>query len=182
MSDNESLWKKLHTAEVLDEFCALMFDQQSRYEDLLEQLEKWGISSSMGALSRFSDSHRSTWTLQRAQRQYESVLSDNGVDLDEAQRKVVAERLYNLAASPHISEKALLKMRDQEIKLALLNHDRQRLEQAEQTLQQRQEVIDLQKRKIEALEAQANAVKEDLKDGGLTDAERAARMRARFGL
>ena len=182
MSDNESLFNKLTKADVLEEFCALMFDQQVTYEDLLEQLEKWGISSSIGALSRFSVSQRSAWTLQRAKLQYESILNDNGVDLDEAQRKVVAERLYAMASSPLISEKALLKMRDQEIKLALLNHDRQRLEQAEQTLQQRQEVIDLQKRKIEALEAQAAAVKEDLKDGGLTDAERAARMRARFGL
>ena len=181
MSDNESLFNKLTKADVLEEFCALMFDQQVRYQDLLEQLEKWGISSSMGALTRFSDAQRSPWTLARAERTYRAMLEDEGSTLTEAQRKVVAEKLYNLAASPNISEKALLKMRDQEIMLAKLNQDRQRLEQAEQTLQQRQEVIDLQKRKIEAMEAQAAATKaaaerakEKLTAGTMDDATREA--------
>jgi hypothetical protein len=176
MKDNESLWKKLHKAEVLDEFCALMFDQQLRYEELLEQLEQWGISSSMGALSRFSDSHRSQWTLERAKRQYESMLQDEGVDLDQAQRKVVAERLYNLAASPSISDKALLKMRDQEIARAKLELDQARLMQAETKLKQAQEVIDMQRRKIDAMEAEEAARKkaaEDAvnraKDGGASE-------------
>jgi hypothetical protein len=174
--DNESLWKKLHRAEVLEEFCELMFAQEARYEDLLEQLEKWGISSSMGALSRFSDSQRSQWTLARAKRQYESMLRDEGVNLDEAQRKVVAERLYNLAASPAISDKALLKMRDQEIARAKLELDQARLVQAETKLKQAQEVIDMQRRKIEAMEAEEAARKkaaEDAvnraKDGGASD-------------
>lgn len=180
--DNESLWKRLNKAGVVDEFCELMFAQETRYEDLLEQLEKWGISSSMGALSRFSDSQRSAWTFRRAQRQYESVLADEGIDLDEAQRRVVAERLYNMAASPHISEKALLKMRDQEIKLATVRQNDERLKQNERRLEQAQETIDMQRRKIEALEAQAARLKEDLSDGSLSDEERAARMRARFGV
>lgn len=125
---NESLAKRLRDAEVYDEFCELMFAQEVRYEDLLEQLERWDISSSLGALSRFSDSERSQYTLDRARRQYESMLHDEGVSLDDAQRKVVAERLYSLAASPHISEKALLKMRDQEIQLEQLKNDRRRID------------------------------------------------------
>ena len=174
--DNHSLWKRLHQAQVLDEFCELMFAQEMRYEDLLEQLEKWQISSSMGALSRFSDSHRSQWTLERAKRQYEAMLADEGVDLDEAQRKVVAERLYNLAASPHISEKALLKMREMEIKQATVRQNDERLKQNERRLEQAQETIDMQRRKIEALEAEEAARKkaaEDAvnraKDGGASD-------------
>jgi valyl-tRNA synthetase len=179
--DNQSLWKRLHSAEVLEEFCELMFAQEERYEDLLEQLEKWGISSSMGALSRFSDSQRSGWTLERAKRQYEAMLEDNGTNLDEAQRKVVAERLYNLAASPHISEKALLKMKDQEIALATVRQNDERLKQNERKLEQAQETIDLQKRKIEALEAQAEAAakaveraKEAVKGGTMDDGTREA--------
>jgi uncharacterized protein YggL (DUF469 family) len=166
--DNESLWKKLHKAEVLDEFCALMFDQQLRYEELLEQLEKWGISSSMGALSRFADSQRSEWAFARAKRQYASVLADEGVDLDEAQRKLVAERLFNLAASPHISEKALLKLREMELKTAVLKQNERKLEQAE--------------RRLELLEKQVNETTDDLKNPNLTEEQRAARMRARFGV
>jgi len=158
--DNESLWKRLHRAEVLEEFCELMFAQEARYEDLLEQLEEWGISSSMGALSRFSDSQRSQWTLMRAKRQYEAMLRDEGVDLDEAQRKVVAERLYNLAASPAISEKALLKMRDQEIALATLKQN---------------------DRKLKLMEAKMKEANDILKDVALTPEEKEKKMLAVFG-
>lgn len=179
--DNQSLWKRLHQAEVLEEFCELMFAQELRYEDLLEQLEKWQIPSSMGALSRFSDSHRSQWTLERAKRQYESMLADEGVNLDEAQRKIVAERLYNLAASPHISEKALLKMKELEIKTATVRQNDERLKQNEVRLAQAQTTIDLQTRKIEALEAQAEAAKkaaerakEAVKGGSMDDTTREA--------
>jgi multidrug resistance efflux pump len=109
------------------------------------------------------------------------MLEDNGTNLDEAQRKVVAERLYNLAASPHISEKALLKMRDQEIALATVRQNDERLKQNERKLEQAQETIDLQKRKIEALEAQAEAAakaaeraKEAVKGGTMDDGTREA--------
>jgi uncharacterized protein YggL (DUF469 family) len=166
--DNESLWKKLHSKEVLEEFQALMFDQQMRYEDLLEQLEKWGISSSLGALSRFADSQRSAWAMARAKRHCEALLVDDKVDLNEAQRKVVAERLFNLAASPHISEKALLKMREMEIKQAVLKQNERKLEQAE--------------RRLAMLEKQVNDTTDDLKNPNLTEEQRAARMRARFGV
>lgn len=167
-SDNESLWKRLNKAGVVDEFCELMFAQETRYEDLLAQLEKWGISSSMGALSRFSDSQRSAWTFRRAQRQYESVLADEGIDLDEATRRVVAERLYNLAASPNVSEKALLRLKDQEIQLAKLRNDGVKLEHAA--------------RRLAILERQVEETKEDLRNGSLSEEERSARMRARFGV
>jgi hypothetical protein len=164
---NESLADRLIKAEVYDEFCALMFGQRMRYEDLLEQLEAWSLSSSMGALTRFSESHRSQWILARAKAQHESMLHDSGTTLDAAQRKLVAENLFNLAASPEVSDKTLLKMRDQEIKLAELEHDKIKISQAEKKLDQAQELIDLQKRKIEALEAQATAAAakiEELRD------------------
>lgn len=164
---NESLADRLIKAEVYEEFCALMFGQRMRYEDLLEQLEKWSLSSSMGALTRFSESHRSQWILARAKAQHESMLHDSGTTLDAAQRKLVAENLFNLAASPEVSDKTLLKMRDQEIKLAELEHDKIKISQAEKKLDQAQELIDLQKRKIEALEAQAAAAAakiEELRD------------------
>lgn len=124
---NESLARRLTKAEVYHEFCELLFAQEIRYEDLLEQLEKWGISSSLGAISRFADSERSQYTLDRAKRQYEAMLKDESVDLDQAQRRMVAERLFNLAASPHITEKSLLKLRELEIKAAQLENDRRRI-------------------------------------------------------
>jgi hypothetical protein len=166
--DNESLWKKLHKAEVLEEFCALMFDQRWRYEDLLEQLEKWSISSSLGALSRFWDSNLSTWSFQRAKRQYRSMLEDEGLDLDEAERRVVAEQLYNAAASPNTSTKDLIKMRELHVKAAVLKQNERKLEQAE--------------RRLAIIEKQVEDTKEDLTNPNLSESDRAARMRARFGV
>lgn len=180
-TSNQSLADRLQTAGVYDEFCALMFGQRMRYEDLLEQLEKWNISSSMGALSRFGDSQRSAWTLARAKRETQELLADESIDLDAAQRKVVAERLFNLAAAPDICDKTLLKLRDQEIKMMQLQHDKQRLEQAEVKLQQAERKLEQAERKIAALEAQAEAAekaaeraKEVLKGGGMDDATREA--------
>lgn len=132
---NESLARRLVKAEVYEEFCELLFAQETRYEDLLEELEKWGISSSLGAISRFADSERSQYTLDRAKRQYEAMLEDESVDLDQAQRRMVAERLFNLAASPHITEKSLLKLRELEIKAAQLENDRRRIAILEGKLQ-----------------------------------------------
>lgn len=157
---NESLASRLQKAEVFDEFCTLMFGQGVKYEDLLEQLEKWGISSSLAGLNRFSDSHRSAWTLERARAMAAEQL--NNTELDDAQRKVVAERLFNLAASPAISDKTLLKMRDQEIKLATVRQNDEKLRQNERRLAQQDELIEMQRRKIEALEAQAKQAAEKL--------------------
>lgn len=176
-SSNESLADRLVRAEVYDEFCALMFGQRMRYEDLLEQLEKWNLSSSMGGLHRFSESHRSQWILARAKREHQAMLEDSGSTLELAQRKLVAENLFNLAASPEVSDKTLLKMRDQEIKLAELEHDKIKIAQAEKKLEQAQELIDLQKRKIEALEAQATAAAAKINE--LRDPSKAADPEAR---
>lgn len=154
---NESLAERLHATEVYDEFCALMFDQGMRYEELLEELEKWGISSSLGALSRFKGSHRGPWAMERAKREEKDFLSAHGAELDETTRKLVAMRIFQDAASPETSTKDVLRMKDQEIQMAKLRQDAVKLEQAERKLGQAQELIDLQIRKIEALEAQATA-------------------------
>ncbi len=175
---NESLADRLVKAEVYDEFCTLMFGQRTRYEDLLEQLEKWSVSSSLGGLHRFSESHRSSWTLERARRMAAQELDNE--ELDEAQRKVVAERLFNLAASPDITDKALLKMRDQEIKVAIVRQNDEKLKQNERRLAQQDDLIDMQKRKIAAQEAEIeelerrrreaeDAVNKAAENGGMSD-------------
>lgn len=169
--DNLSLADRLRGAELYEEFATRMFGEAERYADLLEWLEQHGISSSMGALSRFKDSHQSAWTIERAKRQHEATLRDAGVDLDEAQRKLVAERIFNLAASTHLTDKHLLKLRDQEIRLAQLDNDRRKLDMAE--------------RKIAALEAQVQAAEAALdkavSEGGMT-AETRAEIRKSLGM
>jgi hypothetical protein len=177
---NESLFERLHAAEVYEEFTALMFDQRMHYEELLEQLEKWGISSSLGALSRFKVSQRGPWAMERAKREEKEFLADNGAELDETTRKLVAMRIFQDAASPETTTKDVLRMKDQEIQMAKLKQDAVKLGQAERKLSQAQELIDLQKRKIEALEEQATAArlaaekaKDAIKSGGMDDATRA---------
>lgn len=178
---NESLASRLQAAEFYDEFCDLLFAQGMSYKPLLEQLEAWNISSSLGALSRFADSQRGPYSMERAKRQYEAMLNDEGSSLDEAQRRTVAERLYNLAASPDISAGALLKMRDQEIKMAELKQSEKRVLQAERALDQAEKKLEQAERRVLALEAAAEAAaaalsraRETVKAAAMDDTTRAA--------
>lgn len=168
---NEPLRERLCKAEVVEEFDALMFDQRMHYEELLEQLEKWGISSSMGALSRYKATWRGPWAMERAKREEKAFLESHGADLDETTRKLVAMRIFQDAASPETSTKDVLRMREHEIQMAKLKQDAVKLQQAERKLTQAQELIDLQKRKIEALEAQAAAAAQKIDE--LRDPEKA---------
>ena len=183
-SANESLFDRLDKAQVYEEFCALMFDSHPKrtYEDLLDELEKWNISSSLGALSRFKLSHHGRWAMNRALEVQTDFLDKHGADLDETTRKMVAMRIFQDAASPDTSTKDVLRMRDQEIQMAKLKQDAVKLEMAERRLVQLQQAIDLQERKIKTLEAREEETKKDLGNNTLTEAERAARMRARFGV
>lgn len=168
---NESLYDRLEKAGVRDEFEALMFDQRMNYLELLEELERWGISSSLGALSRYKATWRGPWAMERAKREEREFLTTHGADLDESTRKLVAMRIFQDAASPETSTKDVLRMREQEIQMAKLKQDAVKLEQAERKLEQAQQMIDLQKRKIEALEAQAEAAAIELEK--LRDPEKA---------
>lgn len=168
---NESLYERLEKAGVREEFDALMFDQRMHYHEMLEELERWGISSSLGALSRYKATWRGPWAMERAKREEKDFLSTHGADLDEATRKLVAMRIFQDAASPETSTKDVLRMREHEIQIAKLKQDAVKLEQAERKLEQAQELIDLQKRKIEALETQAQAARKELEN--LRDPEKA---------
>lgn len=179
--DLTSLADRLHSAGVYDEFCAVMFDTTPtpHYDDLLEHLEKWGVSSSAGALSRFKASHRGPWSLVRANREERAFLENQGLELDEATRKVVAMRIYMDAASPNTSTKDVLRMAELEVQKAKLQQDAVKLKQAQTKLEQAQTQIDLQIRRIEALELQAAAAveaakktKEALKSGGMDETTR----------
>lgn len=177
-----SLAEQLHAAEMYEEFCELMFGVGTPYDELLTKLEEWNIYSSMGALSRFKHSHRGPWAMERARREQKDFLEQHGADLDDATRRMVAMRIFTDAASPDTSTRDVLRMRDQQLQLAKLEQDAVKLEQANRKLDQAQELIEFQRRKIEAMEEKEKATKEDLENGGLSDEQRAARMRARFGV
>lgn len=183
MTDNESLSEKLKKAEVFGEFCELMFAHEVGYSELLEQLEKWSISSSMGALSRFKSSHIGQWSMDRAKKEERDFLLQHGADLDEVTRNLVAVRIFQAAANPNTSSKDVLKIKDMLLREAQMKQDLKKLEQElgikTRALDQKDELIDMQLRKISALEEQANATKKiaenakaALTSGGMDEATR----------
>lgn len=187
---NYSLAEQLKDAEMYEEFCELMFATSTTYADLRVKLEEWSIFSSDGALSRFKASHRGPWAMERAKREHKEFLNQHGADMDEAERQLVAMRIFADAASPETPTALVLRMRDQHLGAAKLRieneklrHGEVKLQQAHKALAQKDEQIDMQKRKIEALEAQAAAAtlaaeraKEKLKGGQMDDATREALM------
>lgn len=183
--DLTPLSERLEKAEVYDEFCALMFDEELHYKELLEKLEEWGISSSGGSLSRFNASHRGPWSMERAKRQERAFLENQGMDLDEETRKVVAFRIFMDAASPNTSTKDVLRMAELEVQKAKLQQDAVKLKQAQTKLEQQQQLIDIQTRKIEALEEQKRAAADVLNNektkGGMSP-ETIATIRAALGM
>lgn len=166
-TDNDSLRDKLKAADVLDEFQELMFAHEMHYEELLEQLEKWGISSSMGALSRFKASHIGPWSMERAKNEERDFLEKNGADLDEATRRMIASRIFQAAANPNTTTKDVLRMKDLEVSMAKLRHDSVRLEQAE--------------RKLSLLEQKLGSAKEAMESEQLTPEEKVAQWKQIFG-
>lgn len=188
-TDNEWLLDKLKAADVLDEFIELMFDHEQSYAELLEQLEKWKISSSMGALSRFKRRHMSAWSMDRARREEREFLEKNGANLDEVTRNMVALRIFNASANPNTSTKDVLKMKDLLIREAQMKQDAEKLKQDNEhktrALEQKQELIEFQRREIEALEAQKKAAEDILNStkgkGGVSD-ESIAMIRKALGM
>lgn len=164
---NEPLAERLLKLEVYEEFCALIFDQRMHYEELLVALEKWGISSSLGALSRFKASHRGPWAMERAKREEREFLTQHGAELDDTTRRLVAMRIFQDAASPETTTKDVLRMRDQEIQMARLKQDAVKLEQAE--------------RKLAMIEKQLGTANEAMESEKLTDEEKVARWKQVFG-
>lgn len=159
-ADNESLHDKLKSKEVLGEFMELMFAHERSYEELLEELEKWGISSSLGALSRFKASHKSEWSMERAKREHSEFLALHGMELDEVTRQMTAVNIFNIAANPNTPHKVVLKMRDQEIKLAMLKQT---------------------DRRLALLETKVKDTNEAMENTQLTDEEKVARWKQVFG-
>lgn len=175
-TDNQSLRDKLKAADVLDEFLELMFAHEKHYDELLEQLETWGISSSMGALSRFKASHIGPWSMERAKNEERDFLEKHGADLDEVTRRMIAQRVFQLAANPNTTSKDVLKMKDLLLREANMKLDIQRLEndirQRDKALEQKDRALEQAERKVAALEEQKKAALQALTTtgtGGISD-------------
>lgn len=183
--DNQWLRDKLKAADVLDEFTELMFDHELTFVELLEQLEKWGISSSMGSLSRFKRSHISDWSMHRAQRDEREFLEKHGANLDDVTRNMVAVRIFNASANPNTSTKDVLKMKDLLIREAQMKQDAEKLkldnEHKTRALEQKDKLIEMQERKIAALEAKLGTANEAMENTSLSDEEKVARWKQVFG-
>lgn len=177
--DNTSLWKKL-TPEQRDELLIALVDQRCGIDGGLALVESWKVETSKSAVHRFYHAERSNWTIERAKRfavETQGLLPE---EMDAAQRKLVAQKAFELASSSEISAKELLKLRDQEIKLITAQQNEVRLKQAERSLDQAQQKLVQAERRVTALEEQAAATKlaaektkDAIKSGGMDDETRA---------
>jgi hypothetical protein len=181
MTDNESLASKLKTKEVFDEFVELIFGLETDYEELLEQLEKWGISSSMGALSRFKASHIGAWSLERAKEAEREFLKEHGPNLDDVTRGLIAVRIFNAAANPNTATRDVLKIKEVLLREAGLKQEIKKLEQDNElktrALDQKDQTIALMREKMDQMKAEQerqrqaaeDAITRANQDGGMTD-------------
>jgi hypothetical protein len=183
--DNESLADKLKAKQVFEEFVELMFGLETEYADLLEQLEKWGISSSMGALSRFKASHLGWWSMERAKKQERDFLTQHGANLDEVTRNMIAVRIFQAAANPNTTNKDVLKIKEMLLREAQMKQDLKKLEQElalkTRALDQKDEQIELLRRRIEAAEAKLKDADDVAQDDALSAEEKALRWKQIFG-
>ena len=184
-ADNISLREKLKAVDVFDEFVELMFDVEVHYEPLLEQLEKWGISSSLGALSRFKAAHIGWWSMERAKKQEREFLTEHGDKLDEVTRNMVKVRLFQASANPNTSTKDVLKMKDLLIREAGLENDVKKLtgdvKLKERALEQKDRTLEQSERKLQLLESKVGNANEAMEDKELTPEEKVARWKQVFG-
>ena len=177
--NQEGLALELKRKGVFDDFCEMMFGLETKYETLLEELERWGISSSLASLSRFNTSWRGEWSLRRARKQAEDALKDE--ELDDAERQAVAQALFNAAANPNTDTKTLLRMRDQHYGAAKLKLEREKLKQAEVKLGHAERKLEQAERKLKLLEAKLGEAQAVAEDARLTPEEREARWKEIFG-
>ncbi len=161
--DNKSLWQKL-TAEQREELLIALVDQRCGIDAGLVLVQSWKVPTSKSAVHRFYHAERSNWTIERAKRFGAETLGMLPGELDEAQRKLVQQKAFELASSSEVSTKELLKLRDQEIKLITAQQNEVRLKQAERSLDQAQKKLDQAERRVQALEAQAEAASNKLSE------------------
>lgn len=159
--DNTSLWKKL-TPEQREELLIALVDQRVGIDAGLALVKAWNVPTSLSAVHRFYHSERSNYTIDRAKRFGAETLGMLPGEMDEAQRKLVQQKAFELASSSEISAKELLKLRDQEIKLITAQQNEVRLKQATRSLDQAEKKLEQAERRVKALEDQAAAASLEL--------------------
>ncbi len=157
--DNASLWSKL-TPEQRDELMFALVDSRCGAEAGAALAKTWNVSTSKSAVHRFYEAERSNWTIERAKRFATETFGMLPEELETAQRNVVRQKAFELASSSELSAKELLKLRDQEIKLIMLQQS---------------------DRKLKILEAKFNEANAVMDDEQLSEEEQLNKMRAIFG-
>lgn len=144
------------TPEQRDELLAFFIDKRGTYDAAKDMLAEQGIETSIGALANFYQRERSVFTIERAKHWLKETAEMIPGEIEDAERRAIAQKMFELAASAETSEKGLLKMRDQHIKLAQLK---------------------VAERRVAMLEAKLADVKGAANDYKLTPEEQAERIR-----
>jgi hypothetical protein len=96
---------------------------------------------SLATLSRFFSSERSTHSLTRARRLAEEI-GFSLPELEEAERRLVAQQIFELGARPDTPPKVILRMKELHLKAAQMELDKKKLALAERKLAGAKEVIE----------------------------------------
>lgn len=182
-----SLAKELKARGLFYDFGALIYEQETKYEEALDWLVEHNIQrGSLAAIHRFKERQRSAWFLARGKRVLEETGDMLPDEISEMERNFILQRCFDAAVNPTTSLKDLMELRRIKISEGNLRAAQEKLKQAERRLEQQQTEIEFKQRRIEALEAQAaNARaaldKASLHDGGVTP-ETVAAIREAFGM
>lgn len=156
---SDSLHAKL-TPLQRDDLLSGLIDQGISLEEALALCSKWGVKTSLAALSRFVASQGLVWRLERAKQSAQASAGVLPKNFDEIKRQGLAQREFELAFT-ELTAKELYCLK--------------RLDLAEKQLHLDQKKLDLMERKL-------GAAKNVLEQSKLTPAERETRMKEIFGI
>lgn len=150
---SDSLWAKLRPEQREELFGYL--DAGGAIADGLALLKTWGIKSSAGALSRCYSLQSFAWRLERARLAAEAARGCLPENFEEAKRKIVAQKIFEMVANSEANPKNVIAVRKLEIEQEKLQLAERRVHILEQNMAEA-------KRKLEGIKSKGGLTKETL--------------------
>ncbi len=170
---------------LLEEAARLAFGAQLTDANLLKHLASISISATKAALPGFRRDQGFLWTTGRAQRLLLDLHAQHGVTPAEALRLIITQRILQDAADSRTSLREILQiktllMREDQVHLGgeRLQHE---LQLKTRALDQKDQTIQLQLRRIQALETKVEEAASLTENASLTEQDRISQIRAIFG-
>jgi hypothetical protein len=150
---SDSLFAKLTPAR-REELLQLCLEQGAALETGVGLLQKWGIKSSVQALSRLVSTHGFAWRLERAKAVV--AATESQPDFEAEKSRLLQQKIFEAVADVNCPPKVLVALRSLDLKAA---------------------EVKLAERRVALLEQKMSEAKDVLKDTALTPEQREARWR-----